>query len=974
MTRAGTGQLPMGLRHKIYRLAAGLIGALWMLPGPAAADTDTVNSKWIDLSANSTALENARGLISIPENNFGDLPAILLIGDCRGPKPFQKTWAHRLASLGYVSFLIDPAANKKTEADCQAGTLSGPLLTAAKTYLDKLTDIKIDQIAVVSWNYHLPTDLGGIRASISAAVSFYPTCSKAHHLRQSFPQLIFKTSHPSPNTCISAASMANVVGGEIHVRTYPDAKRRFDDPNAGVSNSIGVGEAAYNRAAHQDAIIRVETFLNTHLQVTLAQPYPSKAFSPLPPKLDRNDTPHITSGYGTWTHNPTEPGPNHPPLGQSVFDLVFSKPTETGAVYDLPDTYQGVVRRLAQFVSNDRRGLAPVKQVLIPRGRSLQREAAKPNYYHDPRIVAAVDGEPANQWQGRPIFLKDRLFLGYHETAQVLEVISYNEDAARFEFQVVKNFGPGLKPKILYADRQLCTSCHQNGAPLFPREEWQETNGSIDTNDELEKIMSSYHGVQVERSGEIPAAIDIATDRANLLPVLQRLWREGCGPQNDHASNKCRAFAFQAMLQYRLSNENSFDRDQPQFKSSYTDRLTTRWRRLWPNGLYISNSDIPDRNPTQDASIFGLRDPLTPRVPMEIWNGFKKSDLERMIVAMAEDIPSRDIQKLDAYIVNQHASTPSNTSQLAADCSFTRRLRRGLAFPIRIECRAEDIHFIGALTDWNAKHVSGEITEIQVAGFEIRDRETLVQNETSEKDTKSFTILLNDNHMRLPDGRRLSKLDLKLDQKRLVDTATGKAFLTIQDDFKVVRQALARMTSTEFVNKPFHAPKMLSQLFQALGVKHTNWCCDADSPTPQPELDEALTSVESVDTLKAQSPEHIFGTYCARCHRTQNNVPPNFLYGSNQAVANNIDHCAPRIDFRLSMWDVPVDERTRSPMPPESALPSFGLTKTQWRNSEELATLRKFVKTFMATERNSDVDYDTLENCLPENEQASTIR
>ncbi|NQV99934.1 MAG: hypothetical protein HQ483_09585 [Rhodospirillales bacterium] len=962
----------MKLHLGTFKLATCLLAAVWLLPGPAISDTDTVKSRWVSLPAGASARDTARGLISIPENNFGDLPAVLLVGDCQGPKPFQKTWAHRLASQGYVSMLIDPAATADTLQACRSGNTAPALLSAARTYMEKLADFHIDQIAVVSWGYHLPADLGDMGKHISAAVAFYPRCANAHRLRQPFPQLIFKTGQAELNGCITAASMANVFGAEIHVRTYDQARLGFDDPNADFGKAGAPTEAAYNISAHQDAIIRLETFLNSHLRVTLAQAYPSKAFSPLPPKLDDNATPHITTGYGTWTHDPTQPGPNHPPTGRSVFDRVFSKPTAAGFDYDLPDSYEAVIAHLSRFVANDRRGLKPVKQVLIPRGRSLQREAAKPNYYHHPRIVAAIDGEPAPRWHVPPIFLKNRLFLGYQETARVLEVISYNEAASRFEFQVVKNFGPGLKPEILYADRQLCTSCHQNGAPLFPREEWQETNGSTETNNELAKVMSRYHGVMVDRSGEIPAAIDVSTDRANLLPVLQRLWREGCGLENDRAANPCRAAAFTAMLQYRLSNENSFDRDQQAFRSRYTDRLTARWRAFWPNGLYISNSDIPDRDPTEDASIFGLRDPLTPRVPMEIWTGFKRSDLERMIVALAEDLPQADILKLDQWLVDAHRQNPAPQQLVKASCRFTRQLQRGLAFPIAVACQSAELAFTGALTDWAKKPVAGEITSIQVTGFEIRDREKLAEQPSTDPSSKSFQILLNGAHMRLPNGRRLSNLHITLDQARFSETATGNAVLTIDDDFQIVHDALSQLTDSAFTSQPFHAPKLMSKLFENLGIAHTRWCCNADDPAPPVRLDEAISSAETVDSLNAQTPEHIFGRYCARCHRTQNEVPPNFLHGSKSQVTHNIDHCAPRMDYRLSMWDVPVDERTRSPMPPESALPSLGLTKTQWRNSQELATLRKYVKSLMATDRDAQIDYDTLRNCLPDGEQAST--
>ncbi|MFK7827584.1 MAG: hypothetical protein AB8G05_25795 [Oligoflexales bacterium] len=58
----------------------------------------------------------------------------------------------------------------------------------------------------------------------------------------------------------------------------------------------------------------------------------------------------------------------------------------------------------------------------------------------------------------------------------MLEVISYNPQDARFEFQVVKNYKKGSEPELYYAPRNLCTSCHEGQIPIFPSEPWTETN------------------------------------------------------------------------------------------------------------------------------------------------------------------------------------------------------------------------------------------------------------------------------------------------------------------------------------------------------------------------------------------------------------------------------------------------------------------------------------------------------------------
>ena len=54
------------------------------------------------------------------------------------------------------------------------------------------------------------------------------------------------------------------------------------------------------------------------------------------------------------------------------------------------------------------------------------------------------------------LVLKDRLFLGYQPQAEAIEVISYNEMAGRFEFQVVENYSESGVPKVYYANRPTC--------------------------------------------------------------------------------------------------------------------------------------------------------------------------------------------------------------------------------------------------------------------------------------------------------------------------------------------------------------------------------------------------------------------------------------------------------------------------------------------------------------------------------------
>ncbi len=153
-----------------------------------------------------------------------------------------------------------------------------------------------------------------------------------------------------------------------------------------------------------------------------------------------------------------------PPVGHSRFDeLIGDAP--------VPYPFSRLVARINAQMLTDAGGLLPMKVTLIPLGRSLQREAGAPDYFRFPRVVAAADGD--NKAGYAP--LKDRLFLGFHEKGEVVEVISYNDAAGRFEFQVVRDYRAGAKPSVFYARRSLCLACHQNAAPIFARPLWDET-------------------------------------------------------------------------------------------------------------------------------------------------------------------------------------------------------------------------------------------------------------------------------------------------------------------------------------------------------------------------------------------------------------------------------------------------------------------------------------------------------------------
>lgn len=314
--------------------------------------------------------------------------------------------------------------------------------------------------------------------------------------------------------------------------------------------------------------------------------------------------------------------PDLPPVGHSRFDeLVGDRPVP----YPLPR----LLATISAQMQSEPGGLPPLKVSLIPHGRSLQRDAAAPDFFRFPRVVAAADG--AN----RPGFapLRDRLFLGFQEIGEVVEVISYNDAAGRFEFQIVRDYAAGKTPQVSYARRGLCLACHQNAAPIFARPLWDETPANPAIAARLKETGRDFYGLKITGT-DIAYLIDAATDRASLFAVWQTLWREGCGP--DEEGDRCRRDALAAALDYAVTRTLPADDALP--------ALARSWAARWPQGLPIPSADLPNRDP-----FFPLpdpaQDPLRLRAPLAVWH---TPDVTAFVVGLAGLLDSALVERLRA--------------------------------------------------------------------------------------------------------------------------------------------------------------------------------------------------------------------------------------------------------------------------------------------------------------------------------------
>lgn len=283
-----------------------------------------------------------------------------------------------------------------------------------------------------------------------------------------------------------------------------------------------------------------------------------------------------------------------PPEGtRSLFDHLLA---ENGG---LPYPFEKLVALVESYNTGDD---APV-QILIPDGRSLLKGQAN---FHRPRILYAPDFEAANTPANLGIAARGQLFLGFVENAAEIEVISYNEGAGRYEFQLVTDYRADGARKLIYANRAVCTSCHQGAAPIFPVRPWDETNARPAIAQRIAHARESeaaYHKVPLRQPLAVPERFDELTDRANFVPVAQQLWLDACD------DGVCRREMLRAALAY-LWNPGDF-------AESHGDALRAAQRDAWPeDGIAVPDSDLTNRDPLAHAKGWrGILEQLFPPEP-----------------------------------------------------------------------------------------------------------------------------------------------------------------------------------------------------------------------------------------------------------------------------------------------------------------------------------------------------------------------
>lgn len=276
-------------------------------------------------------------------------------------------------------------------------------------------------------------------------------------------------------------------------------------------------------------------------------------------------------------------GEDLPPSGtRSLFDHLVAQNER------LPFPFEKLVA-LLQSLHPD--GQPPVS-LMIPMGRSLLK--AQADFAH-PRVLVAADFQAPNTDVALGFAPRGMLFLGFVENAAEIEVISYNEAAGRFEFQLVQDYREGGIPRLVYARRAICTTCHQGATPIFPQRPWNETNGQPEIATRIIEARGDeapYLGLTLKNTLAAPERFDELTEVGNFLPLAQRAWLDGCG----QTGADCRRQMLKVGLHFGMS-PGDFDADSAD-AAALREAQAAHWP---PAGIVMPESDIRNRDPLEET-------------------------------------------------------------------------------------------------------------------------------------------------------------------------------------------------------------------------------------------------------------------------------------------------------------------------------------------------------------------------------------
>jgi len=649
-----------------------------------------------------------------------------------------------------------------------------------------------------------------------------------------------------------------------------------------------------------------------------------------------------------WIQDPARPGEDIPPVGQSRFDDLFVAGDGSLAI---PYPFGRLVEFLETRVDNG--GEPAVRQAFVPMGRSLQRDTAAPDYFRYPRRVIAVEGEPAGNAAEAGRVMEYRLFIAHQPSTQTLEIISYNDAAARFEFQLVDNYDASGEPRLRAANRVMCLSCHHNAAPIFAGNPWSETSFNFAIAERLARALPDRFASPIDVLSIDAGVIDVLAERANYLAAVQFVWRQGC------PSPACRAAMLRAALQYRLSSKTNFDREDRSYRRDYFAALSRQWRSRWPRGLALAGSRIADRDPLADATPNPGQDPLLPRPPQATWHTADATLAAGVVFRLGGFFTLADIRRLDRQLQRLARESAAPRIRYRADC----RIQPKDGAVLRLVCgNANGRQGLRATLDVEYRQQAA--TAVDPVSIQLPGDPNLWQPEIRQLSSSasgisaSFGDRRGGLSQRLANGDRLVSMRLRWQDFPAADAAS--LVIEVSREFAIFDRALQRLLDSDpgdrFADVNFSREAVLRPLMRELGMTPLAWSTAQAPAAAQPRAVRQLSGGLA-----------LLAPYCGHCHAGEGAHPPGFL--SAYSAPDSLARCAPRMLARVAAWQ-PAGELQRAPMPPPVSIAYSGVSAADWPASAHYRALLSSLQALVeaeygaaARERWRQADYALLPRC-----------
>jgi len=188
---------------------------------------------------------------------------------------------------------------------------------------------------------------------------------------------------------------------------------------------------------------------------------------------------------------------------------------------------------------------SPAVGLIVPFGRSLQKFAGRENYFKFPRVIVGFDKSFHEPYSKIFPDTNGKLFLGYVEPSNQVEIISYNTSSGENDFFAIEKYAKGQSPELVKLENFRCNSCHVRNLGVFSPEPWSEFNGNPMISEMIKKYHGDRHlGIRVAQGQGVTGGAESAhfegiVAKSFLTNYVQKIWRELCEHLED--PNQCRA-------------------------------------------------------------------------------------------------------------------------------------------------------------------------------------------------------------------------------------------------------------------------------------------------------------------------------------------------------------------------------------------------------------------------------------------------